>query len=446
MTTRRDPPDIILIRGKGRDDGNMCIPFGLIDIQLFLEKNGYKAWIIDRHLFPENINETANRVLEHNPRFVGFSAMTSQIADVIKCACALRKKRFKGKLIFGGVHVTALPQDVRDHADFIIRKEGELSLKEILSADGNPSGIIDGQPLLNLDEIPLPDEKLLEGLHPEKHRNFNILTGRGCPFRCSFCLHPDQRETRIRYHSIDYVMELIKRTSRVVPTRRMFIMDDIFTLNKNRVLEFCDKLSRLNLNLEWWCFSHVKYGNAQMYKAMKNAGCSFVSLGIESGNENVLRLNHKNITPQEAIEKVKEILDTGLDVQAQFLLGLLGDNAETMEDTIKLAKELKRLGASVSCGYAQPFPGSEMYDRANEFGRYLTNDIELFYRKSLSYIPKGIAVRKMLELHYRFERETRGRYQKKPFSILGLKHRARHLSFYLWYVRLRHLVQKLLKG
>lgn len=427
-------PTIVLIRGAGIDDGNRCIPFGLLGIKSFLEKHGHSAQIIDRHLFRESIKESVQRVMLIDPPFVGISAMTAQMSDALALASALRKHGYRGKIIFGGTHVTFDPQSVQGITDYVIRKEGEQALKMIVEGAVDPATrVLDGVFIDDLDQIPIPDIETFRQVHPPGIGHFNVFTARGCPFKCSFCLSPEQREPKIRFHSVGYVLDTIKRICTAIPCRRMFVMDDIFTLRKDRVMDFCEQLRRDTLGLSWWCFTHARCGDSEMYRAMKDAGCVFVSMGVESGNPDVLQLNHKDIMPEQVLNKVTQIIGAGLKVEAQFLLGLLGDNVHSMRDTIELAVEVRKLGADVSCGYVQPYPGAEMYDKAGQYGRFLTTDKRLFFRKFITYLPKGVTLRQMLEMHYQFEKLTRGRYERQGWNLLKIKHRMRHWPIYYYY-------------
>ena len=177
-------PEIILIRAYGRDDGGRAIPWGIVNIASYLKKYGYAVTVIDRKHTYYPIRKIIKDLSRSNIAYVGISALASQAQDAEFLCKYLR--RMKKKIILGGLHYTISPQEGLEIGDYVFKGEGEQSLLDFL--ENGPTGrIYEAKPLLDLDAIPLPDEELLKRLYLNKC-GFAILTSRGCPYNCTFCL------------------------------------------------------------------------------------------------------------------------------------------------------------------------------------------------------------------------------------------------------------------
>jgi len=405
-----DRVDLVLIRAHGLDDGLKTIPFGLLDLASYLEKFGFEVKIIDRHGHKALFSETLKHIKQWNPRYVGISAITSQAEDALKLGRYI-KKRFETPLIYGGLHFTVLPEEGLDAGNIVVRGEGENALLEILSNTIKDRKICTAQPIADLDSIPLPKESLIKML-AWGGVSFAILTSRGCPYSCLFCLDKKYRDNRMRYHSVGYVLDFIELIKRTLNINDFSILDDIFTINEERVFEFCNAIQKRNLKIKLDCFSRTGIDNLQMYIAMKKAGFYNIGIGIESGNNDVLKAIDKRQTVQEVRRTIEIIKKAGLNISATFMIGNITETEKTIRDTINFAKELSLWGWHI--GYAQPFPGSRFYEIVPRYGTLINKNPKTYWNNKISFLPYGLAPSKLKKLRKEFFRVFN---PKKPFLI-----------------------------
>ena len=266
---------------------NGSIPFGLLNIKAYMQKhNDYNI-----HIFNYNSNPIAlNRILQQfNPDIIGFSAMTLQFKNICNALNAIKKIAPTIPTVIGGIHVTALPQDGNNaNFDYIVCGEGE---RTFTSNQINLQSI----PIKDLDEIPFYVDDYLPYIHHyNSSKGFLILTARGCPFSCNFCLSKEQRTPGMRYHSISYIIDMLQSLNQKYNLSSFFIGDDIFVIKPKRVIEFCDAVQPLKF--QFHCFSHAGHGSYELYKYMYKAGFRRISLGVEHGNDKILKVAHKHAT------------------------------------------------------------------------------------------------------------------------------------------------------
>ena len=199
--------DLVLIRAYGKDDGHKTLPLGLLSIATYLQKCGFSVEIIDRMRDYQPIAKCIRNIKGVSPRIIGISALSCQSKDAILLGRKLRET-VSAKIIYGGQHFTALPSEGLRFGDAVIRNEGEKMVLELCKMDTvNIKGIFEGEAVLNLDEIPLPSDKMLKDLF-QRGDHFSLVTSRGCYFKCVFCKKVDH-DCNVRYHSIEYICDYI---------------------------------------------------------------------------------------------------------------------------------------------------------------------------------------------------------------------------------------------
>ena len=386
--------DLVLIRPYGEDDGAVSIPQGLISIAMYLKKHGFEVKVLDRMFDSRPIEDFVDEILSYNPGMIGITSMTCQFPDAVKLRNILRK-RTKAKILMGGTHATVLPEQALEISDCVVVGDGEKAMLDIISGKQNAIGIIKGVPLDNLDEIPIPDAELLKKLTVNKEKA-SIITARGCPYECLFCLNREQRCVKLRFHSVSYVVDYIELILRTFGTKKFFIMDDIFTLHKKRVFEFCDEIQKRDLKLEFQCFTHPHHANLEMFERMREAGFLTVSPGAESGNDQILKLIKKNITVAEIKECVRLLKKAHLVPGVLFMMGNIGETEDTIMDSIRLARSLK---CPIHFSLAQPLPGTEFLRVAEQYGKLAHTDYARYTNKGLTFIPHGLTEARLRELY-----------------------------------------------
>ena len=305
------------------------------------------------------------------------------------------KENFNLPVIIGGPQATALDENffVRSKCDAVVIGEGELTVLELAKffIDGvgdlkNISGIIfltesglkknPARPLIkNLDELPFITENCY--LEPKNfYQDLNIMTGRGCPFHCAFCHEGIGKGVRLRsveniFAEIDEYLEIYSGDE-----LNIYFIDDTFTLNFERVKKICDgiKTRRKTHNINFFCEGHVHtlHKNPEMIRCLAESGCYRLQLGIESGNDEVLKIYEKNTTAEEILEVVKICVESGIrEIYGNIILGGAFFGEKTFETDKKFVSELLKIGAGViEIGVVTyyPLPQTKMTRCPENFG------------------------------------------------------------------------------
>ncbi len=302
----------------------------------------------------------------------------------ILLANAIKAANPKIKIAFVGPHVTVLPEkSLRDcpAIDFICRKEFDYAvtdfakgkpLEDIAGAsflkDGKVVHNPDAPQLGNLDDLPHVTEVYKRDLDITNynvpfllHPYVSLYTTRGCPAQCTFCLWPQTLSGHPwRKRSTDDVAREMANAKKLWPNvKEFFFDDDTFNIQAARTIELCAKLKPLGLT--WSCTSRVTT-DYETLKAMKEAGCRLLIVGYESGDQQILKNIKKGATIERARDFTRDCHKLGLVIHGDFIMGLPGETHETINNTIKFAKELDVETIQVSVAHA--YPGTELYDYA----------------------------------------------------------------------------------
>jgi len=206
--------------------------------------------------------------------------------------------------------------------------------------------------------------------------------------------------------SIENILDEIGLLVKEYNIRGIDIVDDLFTVTPERVMEFCNGLIKRNLKISWSCMGRADCINLETLKVMKKAGCWQIGYGIESGNQSILDNIKKNLTLDTIEKAVKWTQEAGIRKLGLFILGLPGETEATMQDTLEFAKRLPL--DRISFCIAQPFPGSELYRIAFARGelldvKYMYYDNTYFY-KHLPFITGGLSEETLVKYRHKFYR------------------------------------------
>jgi radical SAM superfamily enzyme YgiQ (UPF0313 family) len=411
--------------------GKPWIPIGMAYIAAYLRKHDIDVKIIDNNFMELNKKKLSSILNKYKPTFVGTGGMTVQCNDALKIGALVKSIDKNLTLVYGGVHFTFMPENGLKYGDLCVIGEGEETFLEICKEsnlnkikgiafkEGNEIIITEQRPFIqNLDEIPFPSYDLLE---VEKYEDrlitgekaISIMTGRGCPYNCVFCASPQLWKRRVRFHSLDYVMSHIDFLVKNYNLKNLRIMDDTFTLSKKRVLEFCDKIEENGFKLNMTCLTNVKNADYEMFKRMREVGFSIIAFGVESGSNDILKMINKGITKDDVRNAVIMAKKAGLDTELLFMIGNIGENENTIVDSINFAKELNPPGSNSNKNttynwfqFATPFPGSKFYDIAKQYGNVITEDWDRYHHQEPVFIPKNLDKDTMIKLRNMALKET----------------------------------------
>jgi len=390
---------IILINPRLREwSPNIWIPLGLTYVASVLEKEGHIVKIIDMNAermtdsdLIQNLNKDTN--------VVGITGMITEYQKILKISTLVKDTLPDVKIILGGPLATTLPRELLEysHADFLVMGEGEKTTPALIHAIEHESDVAEIRgiayrnngkviitepviPIDDLDTIPFPARHLLNmdkytknhfesfGFEIEgydKIRSTNLISSRGCPYDCTFCFR-DMWGYKWRGRSAKNIVEEMELLNSKYGMNGFLFNDDTFVLSKKRVFEFTRLLKESHLDVIWYCNGRINLIQKDLLKAMYDSGCRGIAYGIESGNQSILDSMKKNITLDQVRNVVKWTKDIGINAAGYFMIGMIGETKETIQDTIHFAKELDLdfYGFSITT----PFPGTELYSEAMKRG------------------------------------------------------------------------------
>jgi len=291
-----------------------------------------------------------------------------------KTAIMVAKKAKKlGKFVLaGGPHSTILPHTVIPHVDTVIQGEGEYEFIDAVT--GQITGIREGEPISNLNELPFPALDLLDFEEYAKHwhlldsidpklRGINIMSARGCPFNCSYC-QPTLKKmfgTTVRQRSVPNVIHELQQRIDEFGINAFFFHDDTMTFDKKWVFDFCNALEHAQLNLLWGCNSRVDTISLEMLEHMYRVGCRVIHFGAESGSQRILdEIYHKRIKKDQVVKAFEMCDEVGIEGMAFFMMGAPGETKEELNETIKFARSLKAREATFSI--TTPLPCTTLHE------------------------------------------------------------------------------------
>jgi len=204
--------------------------------------------------------------------------------------------------------------------------------------------------------------------------SMSILTGRGCSFKCNFCL---RLMPGIRLRSIRAIVDEIKFLKKTYNISYFDFADDLTLASKARGFELCEAFLKEELNVRWRCEGRLNYASKDVLQIMKKAGCVFINYGIESFDNNVLKNMRKALTTDIIEKGIENTLAEGISPGLNFIFGNIGDNLETLEKDVNFLLKYDDCSQLRTIGIVQPFPGCELFNIAIEKG--LLKDTEDFY-------------------------------------------------------------------
>jgi radical SAM superfamily enzyme YgiQ (UPF0313 family) len=362
-------------------------PLGIMYIAAYLEnETNHEVQILDTQVEKLNYTEIENKIREKNPDVIGITAMTFTLIDVIKTAQIAKGINPKIKIILGGPHVIIYPDETISipEIDFLVLGEGEQIIKQLLDNINNHEklqqirGIVFknngeiintgiAEPIENLDTLPLPARNLT----PYK-KYFSVVsantpvttmfTSRGCPYRCLFCDRPTFGKN-FRARSAKSVVNEMKECEKM-GIKEIFIYDDTFAVDRQRVLDICSEIQKENIHIAWDIRTRVNTVDEEILSALKMAGCQRIHYGVEAGTTKILNVLRKGITLEQIESAFKLTKKFGIQTAGYFMIG---SPTETREDILATIKLMKKLDPDyIHVTITTPFPATDLYQMALE--------------------------------------------------------------------------------
>jgi anaerobic magnesium-protoporphyrin IX monomethyl ester cyclase len=461
-----DKKRIVLVHPRGfnwfpghrdiTDIANRMVPQGLLSIASYLSEKGHDVFVYDclGPGVPFDLNEQVKAILDYQPQIVGFSATTSSFPDAVDMAQKIKERSAHIITVCGGVHVSALEGALLQSYtafDFLCAGEGELAMAELVEGN-NPEEItgliwrrgsqkVANQPRLqitDLDSLPFPAYEKLKGFPGDYHLPLfsyvntpgaTMITSRGCMYQCSYCDRSVFKKG-FRYNSASYIYEHMKHLRTRFGVRHINIYDDLFTADRGRIVDLCEKLARHPLGIHFNCAVRVGYTDNELLKLLKDAGCLMVSLGIESADPEMLARHKSGVSLDEVRHTVRRIQAAGLRAKGLFMMGLPGETEESIRRTSDFIISLGLDDMNMS--KFTPFPGAPLWSTISEEGAFDEN-WRLMNCLNFVFVPRGIASKERLDMLY-------NEHVKRFYSDPGWRRKFRsrlwqHRKSLLYFIR-----------
>ena len=366
-------------------------PLGLITLGTFIRSRGHfirvEDFIVNKYS-PERLTDILHT---YRPHLVGATAVTMNVKSALRILGDVKSITPDAVTVLGGPHVTFDADDTMKSSpflDYAVRGEGEITLEElceIIEKGRSPETVAglsfrcgekvshnEDRPFIqDIDSLPVPDRSLAElGKYRGIGLTLSMVTSRGCPHQCIFCVGSRMVGRKVRYYSTERVVDEFQMLSSL-GFGQINIADDLFTSNRKRCKDICAEIVRRRIRQQWSAFARVDTVTEDLLESLKEAGCKDLCFGMESGNQEILDRCKKRITLEQSIHAVDLCKKAGVRAMASFILGLPGETPGTMEETKAFAASL-----GIPYGYhiLSPFPGSEVRDRKEDFGITITTD------------------------------------------------------------------------
>jgi len=415
---------ILLIQPQYRTaDLPTYFPLGLAYIAAVLRDAGHEIKVIDIEGNRYPPGEVERRIVSEDYDAVGISALITKYKYLKRELIPLIRAKKPGvPIVIGNSLATAIPKMTLTHvgADVAVIDEGEVTAVELFNAlakgwDENKLAAIDGiafrkkdgsvvitKPrgfIQNLDTIPFPAWDLfpteeyaknmpllhavfLDALKPM--RGINVSTVRGCPFRCNYCFKVFGRN--VRWRSADNIVQEIKTLKERYDIQYVSFSDDLFTVNRTRVEEFCNRLIKENLGIKFFISARVNTVDEPMLRLLHKAGVVQLTYGIESGSNVILKNMNKMATKEMAYKAVVASRKAGISPNPSFIIGYPGETKDSVEETVRFCEEL---GLATEFFFATAYPGTVLYEQARAMGKIPDEDA---YFESLGEMSQNLLI------------------------------------------------------
>lgn len=397
------------------DDYDFCVPYSLFSLAAYIDEAGYDAYVCECRA--NDVAAYCKKFEPANLLAIGFSIdFENKFATLQLCRAV--KDGYGLPVFIGGVEAAALNENEikQSGVDAVMVGEGEISFVCLLDAVknnisfNNISGLkfIDDSGNLvdtgsakiieNLDTLPFPNyNKSLSTLHFDK---VYCMTGRGCPYACSFCHESTYKHKNRRRSVANVIAEVKLLLSKHPEVRMLYFCDDTFVTDKNWVLEFCKEISQIrkSYNFSWYCEADVAALSVhpEIFPELAKSGLVRIQIGIESGDPEMLHLYHKPINPQKVEQVVKAAFDAGIpQIFGVILVGGPFENRQHIEINKEFMEKLMRLAPGVleiSASILMPYPLTDIGRYPERYGLTMSdptgcrsiNDYPLMHSETMS--------------------------------------------------------------
>lgn len=377
-------------------ENNSHYPLGLGYIHSYLEKFGHEVSLLflNDYSYEACHAKIVNALQEFSPDVVGFQLITHNRVSSFRNIEYIHEHYPNIKIVIGGIHTTVFYEQILKKYTYLtaVLGEGEITFKELIDAfesngelrkinglayiDRNTKSLIvtSGRELIkDLDSLPFPKH---EHFFNSERTTASMLTSRGCPYACSFCVLDAISRRKVRLRSVENVIaEIEYLVATFDKLESIWIHDDAFLIHNKRVIELCDEIVKRNIVLRFVCSARFKPVSKELVEAMERAGFELVLFGMETGSAKLLISSHKGIKKEDMEKTYRLFAASSIDIVGFLIVGLYGEDESTIMETAQFVQKLQKIKYSYydDIGVLAIYPGTEIYSIAKEKG-LITDD------------------------------------------------------------------------
>lgn len=362
--------------------------FGIGYVAMALKEHGCEVEIldIDAHRFERD--EVSRRLQAAAPDLIGIGGLASVYPYLKWLVPEIRRFYPAINIVLGGAVASSLKEKCFEtlDIDFAVIGEGEITIVELLEAIAGERGLsevkgiagrqngdvvfAEPRPLMpSLDEVPILDHSLfpMDVLLKNSNGIAQVHTQRGCPYSCTFCFNCYRVvSNKVRYRPVENVLDEIGHLRQQYPIELYAISGECVTAKKSWLQAFCSGLTERGLDIPYRVTSRVDSIDEERLSWLRDSGCASISFGLESGSDRILQIMDKRTTAAQGVKAVQLAKNYIPNIETSIILGYLGENQESLDETVDFCIEL---GVLPLFFHATPFPGTVLYDTAIKDGR-----------------------------------------------------------------------------
>jgi radical SAM superfamily enzyme YgiQ (UPF0313 family) len=387
-----------------------------------LEQNDFEVKIFDCPVCEIDHEKLKAELDSFQPTIVGIGSMTPTIESALKSARVAKEVCPDAKVLMGGPHATFADKQIltdEKAVDIIVRGEGEETILELAKQSPELQKVSDvkgitfrkdnqiiqapGRPFIqNLDALPRPAYKYVpvEKYRIAGRKLLPIMSSRGCPFQCSFCVASQMFGARFRARSPKNVLDELEWLRDEYGAEGIAFQDDTLTFDRKRAMEICDGIIERKINLPWGCGTRADVVTKEVLAKMSKAHCNETCFGVESGCQRIRDSLKKKVTTEQCENAIKWAKEAGIFVTVSVILGYPGETKETLQETLDFVRRVEP--DDVWLCHATPYPGTELRALVESNGWKMSEDWKLYNTMNPIFEDPNLPAKEIAQMRKNF--------------------------------------------
>jgi anaerobic magnesium-protoporphyrin IX monomethyl ester cyclase len=444
------------------------IPLGISYLVAVLEEKGYEVDVVDCQVSRPNQKQLEDKFRSLNPDIIGVTAATVTYLPALKILKAAKAALPSCITMIGGPHVTVMDERTFTESadvDIVVRGEGEQTMLELASlvSDGNLKSLSEVAGITfrkNGQVYRTPDRPFIQdidSLPRPAHKHFDvtrykisgkiympIITSRGCPFNCAFCLASKMCGRGFRARSPSKVVDELEWLRDTFGAGAFAFYDDTFTFDLNRAIAICDEMKARKFDMPWDCRTRVDKVSKELLTKLRSTNCQLIHFGVESGSQQMLNTMRKGTTVEQNANAIKLAKECDILVAISLVIGYPGETPEMLQQTTDFIRRTKP--DYVYMCEAVPYPGTELYNYVKQLGLEMTEDWNQYHEQTQVFKNTLLPLEKLEEAKkavydsfftptYYLRKKLRGDFHSQIMARMALNHLVWKYRFSRWAFR-----------